>query len=98
MSAKHRDVGGCHLLLTERCDVVIENAPSQQPGGVARPLWLAICEAVVGRRRKATEGLVQIAAADLSAHRVEAGDRQAKPAVPGHQQPAQAEPHGAEIG
>jgi hypothetical protein len=34
-----------------------------QPGAasgskVARPLWLAICESVVGRRRKVTEGQV----------------------------------------
>lgn len=37
---------------------------------VSRSLWLAMCETVVGRRRKATEGLAMIAAAGLGAQAV----------------------------
>ena len=49
---------------------------------VTRTLWLAICETVVGRRRKATEGLAMIASAHLSAQRVEAvSTRQGGPAL-----------------
>lgn len=33
---------------------------------VSRPLWYAICETVVGRRHKATEGLAMMAAARLN--------------------------------
>jgi len=81
----------------------MESTAVPQQGGekgraIARPLWLAICEAVVGRRRKATEGLAIIAAANLSAHRVVvASARPGRAAVPGHQP---VEPHapGAEIG
>ena len=50
---------------------------------VSRTLWLAICETVVGRRRKATEGLAMIASAHVAAQRVvDGGPRQGGPTLP----------------
>ena len=84
----------------------MESTAVPQQGGekgraIARPLWLAICETVVGRRRKATEGLAMMgAAADLSANRVVLGTTRQGMATMWDKQPARAEPHapGAEIG
>lgn len=86
--------------------MAIENTAVPQQGGVksrtvARPLWLAICETVVGRRRKATEGLAMMgAAADLSANRVVVGTTRQGMATMWDKQPSRAEPQapGAEIG
>lgn len=37
-------------------------AQRNEPPRVSRPLWLAVCESVVGRRRRATEALAIVAA------------------------------------
>lgn len=86
--------------------MAIENTAIPQQGGVKggkvdRSLWLAICETVVGRRRKATEGLAMMGAvADLSANRVVLGTTRQGMATMWDKRPARSEPHapGAEIG
>lgn len=54
-------------------DGAVPSKVEAQSGKVSKALWLAICETVVGRRRKATEGLA-MTAASLSASRVVARD------------------------
>lgn len=51
----------------ENDGIDIQKAKKVGGRAVSRPLWFAICETMVGRRHKATEGLAMMAAARLSA-------------------------------